>query len=472
LFGVFDLEFMVMLRSLLAKMMGQRWREASQPKKFAATPAIVRSRTPVDTDFVSRFRFPAAENMIGDMGDQQLLKVIKSFSPSQPTQSISQFAGRSELLANLIVAIEEHRNHLVVFGGRGTGKTSLALALSAVAQGAGYHCAYISCTHDSSIDSIFRSALSELSVRFDQMFDPRAENADPTLTFDLMLPSGEVSPQLLADLLARIRGTRLLIVLDEYDRNENPSLNRDMTEVMKVLSDRALPVQLVIVGVGEVLDNLVGEHASIARVLYSVRLNVMNDAQIAETLNVASSHGGVRLLPEVSAAIVQLSYGRPYIARLVGLKAAKMALLRGSSEVSIADFNAGTDELLGYVTAAGFGQAARLVSSGATNLQLFVAMLSCRRDSSDRFMVGDVVHALNPRVQTAENAAAVQRAIEAVSSADLGLLTSTRSQDETLYQFIDPRAELCLSILCHRALSRDLATTVSANNVKEHGVIG
>lgn len=463
---------MATLRSWLGKITGAPRAEAQSARAPAAAgSARARGVAGVETDASSRFRFPAAENMIGDVGSQQLLRVIKSFSPSQPTQSVSQFAGRAELLANVIVAIEEHRNHLVIFGGRGTGKTSLALALSSVAQGAGYHCAYISCTHNSTIESIFRSALTELSIRFDQLFDPRAEGADPTMTFDMLLPEGAVSPQLLTDVLARIRGTRLLIVLDEYDRNENPSLNRDMTEVMKVLSDRALAVQLVIVGVGEVVDNLVGEHASIARVLYSVRLGSMTDAQITETLAVAAGQGGVTFRPEVRDAIVRLSYGRPYIARLVGLKAAKMALLRGSSEVTITDFDAGTDELLGYLTAAGFGQAGRLVSSGPSNLLLFVAMLSCRRDSSDRFNVSDVVGALNRRAQTTENAEVVERAIEVISSPDLGLLTTTRNAEGTFYQFVDPRAELCLSILCSRALARELAATGSGMQAKANGAV-
>lgn len=169
---------------------------------------------------------------------------------------------------------------------------------------------------------------------------------------------------------------------------------------------------------------------------------------------------------EVREAIVRLSYGRPYIARLVGLKAAKMALLRGASDVTIADFDAGAEELLDYLTAAGFGQARRLVSSESANLQLFVAMLSCRRDSSDRFSVRDVIEALSPHAQTAASADTVQRAIEIIASPMLGLLTTTQGPNGALYQFIDPRAELCLSILYSRALARDLAAAVGAPTAK------
>lgn len=443
------------LRNIIASISGRRSalsRAASDPRSEAVK--VRRAKGATGTANVDlAFRFPASENMLGDLGSEKLLRVIKSFAPSQPTQNISQFAGRMDILTQVITAIEEHRNHLVLFGGRGTGKTSLALAMSSVARRVGYHCAYVSCSRESTIDSIFRSALAELPIRYDQHFDPRNAELDPNISFEALIPQGEMSPQVLADVVARIRGTRLLIVIDEYDRNENPTLTRDMTEIMKVVSDRAIPVQIVIVGVGDVVDNLVGEHSSIARVLYVVRLGNMADDQIRETLAVASKHADVEMRPEVIEAIVGIAYGRPYIARLAGLKAAKMSLLRGSDFVEIEDFRSGSEELLGYLDSAGFGNAGRFISASATNVSLLVAMLKCKRDSSDRFTISDVCAALSNQPASRDMMQAVERAVDLMASPEFGLLTVTPGP-EPLCQFVDPRAELCVSILCGRALSR------------------
>ncbi len=182
------------------------------------------------------FRFPASEHLIGDLANEQLFKVIKAFAPSQPTQEISQFAGRNDMLENVIAALEEHRNHLVLFGGRGTGKTSLAFAISVNARQAVTTAPTSPAAVRARSRSIFRSALVELPIRFDQYFDPRAEGADPTVTFESLVPDGTVTPQALVDVLARIRGTRLLLVIDEFDRNENATLTRDLTEIIKVVS--------------------------------------------------------------------------------------------------------------------------------------------------------------------------------------------------------------------------------------------
>jgi hypothetical protein len=395
------------------------------------------------------FRFPASDHLIGDFANEQLFKIIKAFAPGQPTQDISQFAGRRDMLENVITAIEEHRNHLVLFGGRGTGKTSLAFAMALNARQAGYHCAYISCSRESTIGSIFRSALAELPIRFDQHFDPRAEDSDPTLTFESLLPEGPIAPQSLVDVLARIRGTRLLLVIDEFDRNESPTLTRDLTEIIKVVSDRAIPVQVVIVGVGDVVDNLVGEHSSIARVLYAVRLSSMNDAQIREILSVAAKAAGLNLSREAVEGIVGIAYGRPYIARLVGLKTAKMALLRGATTAEFDDFRKGTDELLSYLSSAGFGRANHFVAESPQLRPFFIATLSCRRDAADCFTAADVASALSEAESQKDRTDAIQRALDIISAPDFGLLTLfPGSRDK--YHFVDPRAELCVSILCGR----------------------
>ncbi len=427
-------------------------RPASSPRKSVGRGA----QRELSLDKPDGFRFPASENMIGDQQSEQLLRVIKSFAPSQPTQNSAQFAGRGDILANVIAAIEEHRNHLVIFGGRGAGKTSLALAVCSIAEQVGYHTAYVSCSRESTLGSIFGSALAELSVRFDQNFDPRMEEADANLRFDTLIPEGPLPPQTLADVLSRIRGTRLLVVIDEFDRNEHPTLTRDLTEIMKVISDRAIPVQIVIVGVGDVVDNLVGEHTSIARVLYVVRLSNMSDAEIRDTLEVASRFAGVIMAPEVTESIVSISYGRPYIARLVGLKAAKMSLLRRSSIVEIKDFQDGTGELLGYLSSAGFGQVSQLIAGSPQHVPFFVAMLSCRRDSADRFTVANVLAALADRGSIYDTVEVVQRALDVISSPQFGLLNVNRGTT-TSYQFVDPRAELCVSILCNRAMARGAA---------------
>lgn len=398
----------------------------------------------------SEFRFPASEKLLNSSGDEKLFGIIRAFSPSQPAQNYAQFAGRSALLQQVIGAIEEHRNHLVVFGGRGTGKTSLALAVLSLAERAGYHCAYVSCTHDSTVASIFRTTLAGLSIRYDHYFDPRNTELDPTNGFDSLVPEGDVQPQQLVDVLSRIRGTRLILVIDEFDRNESSLLSRDLTEVMKVVSDRDIPVQVVIVGVGDVVDQLVGEHSSIARVLYAVRMSPMSDAEIRDTLELASAMALIDLGTEVTEAIIKMSYGRPYTARLIGLKAAKVALLRGSRSVTLEDLSVGTNELLSYFNLAGLSLAHQMIETNPINIALVSAMLRCKRDASDCFTAIDVCDPLLPGLPSPEVLKEVEEALARLSTTNGGFLRAVEDAGGVRYRFTDPRIELCMSIVCAR----------------------
>ena len=53
------------------------------------------------------------------------MKLLEAFTPSQPVSDRKRFAGRVDMLNSIIRAIEEQRLHVVVYGERGIGKTSV-----------------------------------------------------------------------------------------------------------------------------------------------------------------------------------------------------------------------------------------------------------------------------------------------------------------------------------------------------------
>ena len=61
-----------------------------------------------------------------------------AFTPSQPVVERRLFAGRTGTLTTLIRAIEDERLHVIVYGERGIGKTSLMHVLAEAARDARY----------------------------------------------------------------------------------------------------------------------------------------------------------------------------------------------------------------------------------------------------------------------------------------------------------------------------------------------
>src|SRR3546814_20086621 len=77
------------------------------------------------------------------------------------------------------------------------------------------------------------------------------------LTFDSRLPNGPVSAREASDLLTGVTGTRLLIILDEYDRVEDSGFRRQTAELIKNLSDRKADGHVLIAGVEDDMEGLI-----------------------------------------------------------------------------------------------------------------------------------------------------------------------------------------------------------------------
>src|SRR3546814_18426168 len=75
-------------------------------------------------------------------------------------------------------------------------------------------------------DTVLRSRRSRIPLIYHKDTPPNSSEAEKGLTFDSRLPNGPVSAREASDLLTGVTGTRLLIILDEYDRVEDSGFRR------------------------------------------------------------------------------------------------------------------------------------------------------------------------------------------------------------------------------------------------------
>jgi MoxR-like ATPase len=62
----------------------------------------------------------------------RIARVGRVFSPGAPVDKYALFAGRREQVADVINAVNQRSQHVVLFGERGVGKTSLANVLGEI----------------------------------------------------------------------------------------------------------------------------------------------------------------------------------------------------------------------------------------------------------------------------------------------------------------------------------------------------
>jgi hypothetical protein len=274
------------------------------------------------------------------------LALADALSASQPVITRDRFAGRRETLATLIAAIEQQRAHVVLYGERGIGKTSLVHVFAETAREARYLVLYASCGVEARFDEMFRTLAEQLPLLYHAAVSPTGDEAEHNRNFADLIGDHPVDPRELADLFAQIVGTRVIIVLDEYDRVADPAFRRDVAELIKNLSDRAARVQFVLAGVASNLDELIGFTPSIRRNIVGLPVGPMPEAEMRDILARAEAATGLRFEPTAGDLIVRMAGGSPYLIRLLGGRAAGRALDERRTAVSDTDVIAGTEAVL------------------------------------------------------------------------------------------------------------------------------
>ena len=322
--------------SLQGRFRGSRKRDASEPSISVPIPRLNRTRT---NSRLPRFKTSAnASDGSRTASDRPAeLRLNGAFAPAQPIGDLRRFSGRAELVEHLIRAIEDRRMHVVIHGERGIGKTSLLHILAVLARDARYLVRYTSCSESSEFDDLFRQMMADVQLLYHREYDPTSVEAEKGLTLADTFGDRPLTPTNLSEVCAKLAGTRMLLILDEFDRASSSAFRNAVAELIKNLSDRSARVQIVIGGVAGNLVELIEHVPSIRRNVLGIPVGPMSIEDLAQIISNAEDISGIHFEDDARQALLQTANGSPYLINLIGHEAGHSALTRDSAEVSIQD---------------------------------------------------------------------------------------------------------------------------------------
>lgn len=405
----------------------------------AAAPAAAPSRSTSPTVPVN---FPGFQTSAIDRpmnrshGVRQLaarLALREVFSPSQPVTERGRFAGRLAFLADLISTIEERLSHVVLYGPRGMGKTSLLHILTTIARESQYRVIYGSCSAQTRFDDMFRTFLNDIPLRYLNSVSPGDAEVGGASLGD-RLPAGTFDARQLSELLANVAGTRVIIILDEFDRVESPEFRQSIAELIKNLSDRTARVQLILSGVAANLTELIGYIPSIRRNVIGMPIPRMTRAEIETLIGMGESAAGMAFDADSRDLIVATSNGSPYLVRLLCHHAALAALDEDRMTVGLAD----TRDALDRIIAESDGRMDRRVAHAARHLPFeqqatMLAAIALADATADGWFSPEDVYA---KLDNPADRDAVIGAIEKLFVAN-GLVVPGEGSHSGEYRFVD-----------------------------------
>ncbi len=257
---------------------------------------------------------------------QRHAKAAQVFTPGAPVDQLALFAGRFKQIREVINAVGQRGQHVILYGERGVGKTSLANILSdffTELRLGELGAVKVNCNTTDNFRSIWRNVFRELE---------RSEEFEATVG---MAPD----PEDIRFLLQR-EARRRLVVIDELDRLEDEEAVSLMADTIKSLSDNSVDVTVVLVGVADSVDELVGDHQSVERALIQIQMQRMSIKELKEIVRKGLEQLNMRITPEAHLRIAALSEGLPHYTHLLALFAAQRAILEDRDEILIDDVEA------------------------------------------------------------------------------------------------------------------------------------
>jgi Cdc6-like AAA superfamily ATPase len=276
----------------------------------------------------------------------QLLSVnaAKVFQPRSPITTRELFAGRWSELTTIADAVHQVGLHAIIYGERGVGKTSLSNVVKPTiwaldgGKEQDVHRLVVKAVTASgdSFASIWEKLFREITWQDNKPFIGLIPSQKPAKT---LVDAFSLEGKLTVDMVRRVLVSlpRSVFIIDEFDRAASAT-SQEFSDLIKALSDFAVDVTVVLVGVAETVDKLISDHASVSRALIQVLLPRMKADELRAIITNAEKSLDVTFSAEAADLIVKMSQGLPHYTHLIGLNAVRTAALeRYSNHVDRAD---------------------------------------------------------------------------------------------------------------------------------------
>jgi Cdc6-like AAA superfamily ATPase len=317
------------------------------------------------------------------------LRVSNVFQPRTPITTRALFAGRWPEMTTLADAVGQIGLHVIIYGERGVGKTSLANVVRPVI--------HVLLDKGSREERVVLQTTAAASDTFSTIWDRLFRDIvwqDERPAFGLSRkPSGDATTireafglpeQLAADDVRHVLSfmKRSVFIIDEFDRAANAT-SKEFTDLIKALSDRGIDATVILVGVSDTVDELIADHASIHRALIQIPLPRMQPKELAQILGNAEKELGIGFSEAAANLIVRMSQGLPHYTHLLGQHSVREAAnSRRSPRIELPDVFAGLKAAVKHAQQTVTGKHSTAIHSAHKDALYRQVLLACALTAS------------------------------------------------------------------------------------------
>lgn len=279
--------------------------------------------------------------------------IMDAFTPKCPISTDALFCGRANEAQSIVRGLYTPGGHVVLYGDRGVGKTSLANHVAFQLSKLEIDTHFISsCTSSDSFSSVAIRILDEFGIDYNETITTKNEGGigikgvvsgsherevqkKPNYDFD--------NPAWIA---SQIKNKDGVLIIDEFDTIPDVREREKFSLLMKNLSDNQSSLHILLVGISRNISDLMGGHSSIDRSLTQVLLPRMSDDELADIIEKGSQRATIQFKPIAKRRIVSLSNGMPYFTHSLALESSIIAISEDRKFVTPGDLDRGINEAM------------------------------------------------------------------------------------------------------------------------------
>ena len=254
-------------------------------------------------------------------------KLSKVFTPATPIKSDDLFQGRKDQIRAVVDAINQNGRHVILYGERGVGKTSLGQILNTKLrqrQVVPVTLTLVNCDSGDDYSSIWDKVFSEILPEDDQDDRLAGDANDMSSALRSLEP---LTPHRVRKKLESIANNGILyVILDEFDKIDNAPARALIADTIKLFSDRSVEATIIIIGVANDVSGLIEDHQSIERCLVQIHMPRMPRKELEEIVTKGLTSVGMNIEPYALSEITGLSKGLPHYTHLLALHASRRAI--------------------------------------------------------------------------------------------------------------------------------------------------
>lgn len=278
--------------------------------------------------------------------DERRLKesgVRAVFTPHTPISQENLFRGRMAEVQQILSTLNTPGQHVLLFGDRGVGKSSLAYVTSnKLIKITEKELVIKRCSKSDSFCTIFENVLYKCGIDL----SIQAKNASGNLSVNGMGYQESTERSGFLDkaqspswVCEKVKDSNILLLIDEFDSIQNSEDKHKVAELIKLLSDSNSSFKMFVVGIAESAEELTTGHPSVQRCLKEIKLSKMSQRELIDIINSGSTKLKLNFTRDAKFRIYRLSSGYPHFTHLIALKAAEIAIVKELTTVGIEEVN-------------------------------------------------------------------------------------------------------------------------------------